>query len=367
MLETLKLISFVSMAVAICFAGYAGYLIVNDSNEAGGVLGQPSKIDEFIATAKSGVTKEPDAKESLLVKQATAYSLRINPPAPPAPPKKKKTARKNRAPAVSKPSGPPPIAKFKVVGVSVAKNNVKNSKVLVDTLSQGLRWYSISDKIGHVEVAEINAGHIVINDGSKTYNMDVPMKKRVSLLKGDPDNPYRKVNKPAESIDKRPVMGKDRNKGKVRSMPVSKPVSTVAVESIPPVPSSSQIKENIDFIKQITMNPESMGLSEEEAASMGDMAQFLGELNKELEVATQREATEKADKRLEKTSKKKPAKPVSAEEAKANAEFLKKIATDPGAMGISKEEAKQLGDLEKFIKSIEADAKKEANEPAKKE
>ena len=296
MLKTLKITTFLAALLAVGCVGALGYYAFKKDTVAIETLERKGQVEIFIASAKT--PKQDDTtKDSPLVKQAEKFALRIDPPPPPPPPPRDITTAKISTKTEDR--IPPPSAKFTLSG-TVVSANPDYSIALLNTTAKGLRWFRQGEKIAHLTIEQIGEGFIIINDGTKTYEMQTPEKTRVSLLKGDPDNPYSKTKTP-KPVSKEMTSTKDAvtatatPKSQVIREVVQTSTGEVAIveRKVAPLPTSDAIKENIDFLEKIANNPESMGMSKEEAAQLGDMTEFIEQLNTELSHAQKREHKEK--------------------------------------------------------------------------
>jgi hypothetical protein len=212
-------------------------------------------------------------QETPLLKQSKAFALRINPPPPPAPP-----------PADVQSSSEPVrpkvdvSAKFTLVGTSYYTGDEANSWALINEVGKGWHWVRQGEKIGHLTVEKIADGIVLIRDGKQTYDLTAERKQKPDYVKsytGPADSnkttaPWQTVETPAalqESKEQNPV-----------------PNTENAQDAPPPEPeiNKKDIQENIDWLKQIQENPESIGMTAEEAKELEGLGNLLNSLETEI-------------------------------------------------------------------------------------
>lgn len=116
-----------------------------------------------------------------LVKEAQAFALYLNPP---------KVVPTQQPVDRSRTALPPitPIqrgAKFNLIATCVHKSNPKLSVALIDEPGKDRRWVRQSVKVGHLIIKEVKDGFVVINDGTRTYELPMAQKPvETSLVVG---------------------------------------------------------------------------------------------------------------------------------------------------------------------------------------
>lgn len=274
MVKTLKIAAFLVGALALGGFALMIFFSLRPDAKVEEFFSAKGEVEKFIASAAT--PKSNESPDSPLVRQAEAFALRIDPPPPPPP------AYVEPAPSLPSPEiqQAPPSTAFTLTG-TVISGNPQYSLALLDTAAKGMRWYRQNDKIGHQTIEQILGDRIIISDGTKKYEMLVPPKQKISLLKGDPNNPY--TNQKANSY-KNPSPSAPALPASPAYIPAPSTTSAVAapaaVEEAPKM-TKEMIKENIDFLTQIANDPESMGMSKEEAAQLGDMSELVEQLKKE--------------------------------------------------------------------------------------
>lgn len=282
MIRTLKITTWLSVIAAILAIGGVGFYSLKPDVKAKQILAQPGEVELFLKTSQVSANKEDTTKDSPLVRQAEQFALRLDPPPPPPPPQPVQPVARPATPVYQ---APPPSATFSLTGTVVSPTSGM-SIALIDTTAKGKRWYRIGEKIGRHEIAEIHPGYIVINDGTKTYEMKAPPKtQKPSLLKSDAVSTAAAPKPAVAEIEMMPAQAAPQ-----------KVVYQPAPSQVEMVMTAEQVQENIDFITQLMNDPESMGLSKEEAASLGDMSEFVEELKKDMAVQIKKQDTSKTTK-----------------------------------------------------------------------
>jgi len=141
-------------------------------------LKSPGAIEKF--QRARGDQAEGEGQISPLVKQARAFALYLNPPAPKRPPG-----------AATRPSKPRPAprpkvtsAKFKLLGTSFYALQPDLSLAMIDEVGKGIRWVRRSGRVGHLVIDQIKDGLVVVKDGRRTFEVAVVERpKKVNLIK----------------------------------------------------------------------------------------------------------------------------------------------------------------------------------------
>jgi len=240
------------------------------------LIAQPSVVEEF---RKSYETRGRETTTSPLVVQAQNFGVRIDPPSPktedtPAARSAREAIREMAAP-------PPPPAAFTVVATCVNPADPSQSFALLNQPGKGTFWVRPKDEVNRAVIKEILSGKIVTSDGRE---FSVPRTERISLLKpGSPMPPgyenYRLP--PAEAADMAPsriapTIGAPAVAGQpalVQPTVAAEPAA--AARAVTP----EEAQANVEWLKQLMEDPESMGLTKEEAAQLGDLGQMLKDLS----------------------------------------------------------------------------------------
>ena len=137
-------------------------------------LKSPGAIEKF--QRARGDEAEGEGQISPLVKQARAFALYLNPPAPKRPPVPSRPRPKPRPKVTS--------AKFKLLGTSFYALHPDLSLALIDEVGKGIRWVRRSGRVGHLVIDQVKDGLVVVKDGRRTFEVAVVERpKKVNLIK----------------------------------------------------------------------------------------------------------------------------------------------------------------------------------------
>jgi hypothetical protein len=175
MVRTLRITSIISAILAVCLLILVVVAGGRSDSEIEEYLARPSIIEEFRSASReaSGTDEVPP-----LVRQAQAFALYLNPPAP------KVSKPLNAAGMVpSRPIPPKVSPKFTLVGTSYFPARPELSLALVDIPGKGLRWMRQSAKVGHLVIGQVHDGAILVRDNTEEYEMVPKRPEKRSLLK----------------------------------------------------------------------------------------------------------------------------------------------------------------------------------------
>ena len=213
---------------------------------------------------KAGAGSAGANQTSPLITQARTFALRINPPAIVQMLPKKERDQVRPGPKVAEKT-----AKFVLIGTCYYPDDPARSWALINETGEGLYWVKSGSKVGHLTINEITDGTVSIDNGGRiTKLVPTGRKKTKSLLKGE------------GTVD----VGKEIQPSTFESQ------ITVAAPTVSKAPglSKEDLQSNIEFVKKLRDNPESMGVDKEEAKNLKDM----GELLKSLEMEQIKKLTE---------------------------------------------------------------------------
>lgn len=285
MIRTLKITSIAVGFLAICSLGLSVAFGLRPDPEMAEFLETAGAIEKFKAAAAQH--PEDQSRLSPLVKQAQAFALLINPPEPPTP------ERPSRPTTAVKPTIPKPSvvrSKFDLIGICYYRSHPDRSLALIDEPGKGIHWVKQAGKVGHLIIEQIRKTSLIYRDGQRTpQELFVPKRTaKKSLLKSAASTVgTEKTPSTGSERDRRPVSRISReDEERLRLARRSDELSRSP--RVPPKPTKEQAQENIDWLKEIMTDPESLGISAEEAKNLGD----LGKIIKELEQETDRNEAE---------------------------------------------------------------------------
>jgi hypothetical protein len=211
MIKTLRITSIAAAILAVVFFVFLGVSGFRSDEQLEQFLSSPGVV-ERIKETKAERAKRGESRVSPLVKQAEAFALYLNPPAPV---KKKRPSTPKRS-VTPRPQAVSP--KFKVVATSYYALRPEQSLVLIDEPGKGLRWVKQSGSVGHLVLEQVKDGAVVVRDGQRTFEL-VPSRLPTKELVESPSS------------------------GKKRSKSISKPILPIPAKSRPRVVSSKSQEE----------------------------------------------------------------------------------------------------------------------------
>ncbi len=184
MIKTLRITTIIAAILAVGFLafpvvyGYRGA----EQEQIEQFLDSPGAIEKF-NQAKGAKTVKRGDQIPPLVKQAMVFGLYLNPPPriKPAPkPKPTKVARRE----VVTPDPPKSTAKLTLIGTSYYLSRPELSLAYIDEPGKGLHWVRQGAKVGHMLIAQVKDGSVVVNDREKSVTLVAVRPPKKSLLKG---------------------------------------------------------------------------------------------------------------------------------------------------------------------------------------
>ncbi len=179
MVKTLRITTITAALLAAGFLIFPAVLEARGDKAIEEFLKSPGAIEKF-QRARGDHQAEGEGQISPLVKQARAFALYLNPPAP------KRPARAATGSSRPRPRPRPKVtsAKFKLLGTSFYALHPDLSLALIDEVGKGIRWVRRSGRVGHLVIDQIKDGLVVVKDGSRTFEVAVVERpKKVNLIK----------------------------------------------------------------------------------------------------------------------------------------------------------------------------------------
>jgi hypothetical protein len=250
------------------------------------LIAEPGVVETFKKSAGAATTQ---TKASPLVVQAQSFKKRIDPPPPPKP---VDPNNPDGGKQVSYLPPPPPPASFDVVATSVDPLDPSRSYALLSQPGKGFFWVKPKDEVGRAVIKQIVAGKVITTDGREYA---IPVNIKPSLLKpgsavppgydnrglptSAPSLPATATGKPTVTTGK-PAAGRAATPAKSAAT-VERPAAAANnAANQPAAPLSvEETKAAMELFKTIRENPESVGLTKEEAAQLGDLGEFLKDTN----------------------------------------------------------------------------------------
>jgi len=276
MVKTLKITTFFIAAVALCFIIFIAAKGIASNKNFEKFLAVPG-VAEQLQTGSSAGKKAPDSEqETPLIRQAKAFALRINPPPPPEP------VRVEPPPSVEAPRPQATVtAKFKLVGTSYHIGDEKNSWALIDEVGKGWHWVKQGETVGHLVIEGIGDGIVLIRDGSNTYELTAERQGKPDYVKSFSGTVTEKTVPSWQGKASTVTEAVSTDQNSVPGTENAQPAQPVPEEQ-PKPPTKEEIQGNINWLKQIQENPESLGMTAEEANELGNLGDVLKSLETEL-------------------------------------------------------------------------------------
>ena len=176
MVKTLRITTITAALLAAGFLIFPAVLEARGDKAIEEFLKSPGAIEKF-QRARGDHQAEGEGQISPLVKQARAFALYLNPPAPKRPARTASRPRPTPRPKVTS-------AKFKLLGTSFYALHPDLSLALIDEVGKGIRWVRRSGRVGHLVIDQIKDGLVVVKDGGRTFEVAVVERpKKVNLIK----------------------------------------------------------------------------------------------------------------------------------------------------------------------------------------
>ena len=243
------------------FSAVFGTIGLRHDKHKDAFLAAPSATDVFKKVKPAQSVTEQDVP---LIKQAQVLALCLNPPKP----KDAVVSTEPVAPVIITP-------KFKLLGTSFYPDDPNRSIALIDEPGKGMHWIAVSEKVGHLTITQIADGRVVYTDGQKSMEMMVEKPQgvqQISVVAIDGQSPILIVEKPpVEPAVVVPVQPE--------TVPVESPPQAEAVEESMPTP--EQIQDNVEFVKKLMADQNSLGGNAAEANELKDLGEFLKQLEQE--------------------------------------------------------------------------------------
>ncbi len=166
MIKTLRITSIAAAALAVVFLVSSVVFGVRGDSDIEKFLESPSVLDMF-RQAGGKNRAGSDSQKNPLIAAAEAFSKYLDPPIIP-------TERPTPAPAREVARVEPPIQttpKFRLIGISFYEAKPEESLAFVDEVGKGAHWVRPATKLGHITIEAVREDAVVVNDGTKTYEL----------------------------------------------------------------------------------------------------------------------------------------------------------------------------------------------------
>jgi len=166
MIKTLRITSITAVALAVVFLVSSVVFGVRGDSEIEKFLESPGVLDMF-KQAGGKNRAGTDSQKNPLIAAAEAFSKYLDPPIIP-------TERPTPAPTREVARVEPPIQttpKFRLIGISYYEAKPEESLAFVDEVGKGAHWVRPATKLGHITIEAVREDAVVVNDGTKTYEL----------------------------------------------------------------------------------------------------------------------------------------------------------------------------------------------------
>ncbi len=268
MVKTLKITTFLIAVLALGLIIFIAAKGIASNKDIEKFLAAPGVAAQL--QANSAGKKESDVeRETPLIRQAKEFALRINPPPPPQP------VRVESPPEAPRPKAAI-TAKFTLVGTSYHTGDEENSWALINEVGKGWHWVKQGNKVGYLTVERIGDGVVLIRDGANTYELVAERQQKPDYVKSFTGR-LDKTTVAWQSAQNAVTEAVSEDQTGISSTESAQPVPTEG-----PKPTKEEVQENINWLKQLQENPESLGMTAEEAKELGDLGDMLKAFETEL-------------------------------------------------------------------------------------
>ncbi len=282
MLKTLKLTSIVVSAVSAVVVGAVVFLGFKADSEKEAFLEKPGAIEIFKKSERALAERKDE--QSLLMKQATALSKRLNPPAPKV--SQSSGKRSTFTPPAKTDYTPAPRAavnvQFDLVATAKYETAPDKSLALLKLPAEGLKWYRQGEKVGHVTIDEIREESIVYlqNENKQELFIEKEPSTTAPLLKSEVDEQLKEMgiskllnagkaesereNNASTAVSRQ----RDRNDGQIsvpaepgsrRQVGTSRPNKNVQASAVPEnLPDEPSLEKQLELMDQNISEIETM-------------------------------------------------------------------------------------------------------------
>jgi len=280
MINTLRIISFITAVLAVVFFVFPFVYGVNSDERVKEFLKTPEIREKFENAADSRINKNKDLT-SPLVQQAQAFALYLNP-----------KSDERRSPGVYSRSKTKPALrvtpKFKLFGTSYCEDDPNLSLALIDEPGKGRYWVRQSAKVGHLLIEQIQDRRIVVKGSNETFEIaieesTVKNESTTSQRTGSPTRfrsgstpPERKpssISRPSTSLSTQQEPDEDERDARARAL-IEK-LRTLQKSTVSDKTVGSDDKEKAARIERLISQYQSTRISPEEAKKLGNLGKTL--------------------------------------------------------------------------------------------
>ncbi len=167
MINTLRITGVIAVLLAGVLFVFPVVFGVRSDQKVNEFLGSPGARERFEKAAENKAQNKED-RTSPLVQQAEAFALYLNPPKPAS----GVIAKQEKTTGLLPP--PPGVSpKFKVFVTTYFPDNPEMSRALIDEPGRGRHWVNQSNAVGHLVIAQVKDGIVVVKNNGETYEVAV--------------------------------------------------------------------------------------------------------------------------------------------------------------------------------------------------
>jgi len=282
MINTLRIISFITAVLAVVFFVFPFVYGVNSDERVKEFLKTPEIREKFENAADSRINKNKDLT-SPLVQQAQAFASYLNP-----------KSDERRSPGVysrSKTKPALPVTpKFKLRCTSYCENDPNMSLALIDEPGKGRHWVKQSTKVGHLLIEQIQDGQVVVGGGKEPFTLVIEEStiKNVSTTSKRTDNQTRfrsgstpserrssSISRPSTTLIKTEKQEPDEDERDARARALIEKLRTLQKSTVSDKTAGSDDKEKAARIERLISQYQSTRISPEEAKKLGNLGKTL--------------------------------------------------------------------------------------------
>jgi hypothetical protein len=234
------------------------------------LLSKPG-VAEQLQASYGGKSTYDGQQDTPLVVQARKFALRINPPPPPEEVKPQVDRQPVRPQAVVS-------AKFKLMGTSYHIGDETKSWALIDEVGKGLHWVKQGDSVDRLNIEKVGDGSVLINDNGRKYELMAERPSKPDVVKS-----YTGTLEKKEPIVLLAGGEKITTAETVETIQPEQVTQAPAEPQVTPEEQLKQTQANIEWLKSLQSDPNSAGMSENEAKELSGLGEMLKTLETEAE------------------------------------------------------------------------------------
>jgi hypothetical protein len=241
MIKTLRITSVVAVVLAIALIVSFVVFGVHSDEQVKAFLSSPGILNRHNSAANN---KTPDNQTSLLVQQAQVFSSILKPPqkAQASP----QTGR-NTPTVIPEPDVTP---KFKIIATCYYEQYPELSIALINEPGRGQHWVRESSMVGHLLIAQIQDGLVVVKNDNNTFELKAEQKSQPSPAPAAANVPGRSGGSAGVRPPSAATAGAAARKPAIPAAPAAKP-------QLPSAEKNAEVEATIQKLKEIDKSSKS--------------------------------------------------------------------------------------------------------------